>query len=173
MFLTKVKGESNSGRQDQGTDEFDEDDKLHAEAKCAAKISNEHQLHQIVDSTIDPSPSLRKKHLELFRHSGFADGLRHKDLLALRECLKHQGRQVSVLTEQKQVLLVQRVNHVLRVVLDDVRVGKDRNPVVLPAFGSLDAVHAETSWKTGNTTKDGFERFGQVVRDEVLKNLNH
>jgi len=52
-------------------------------------------------------------------------------------------------------------------VLNDVGIGKNWDPVVLAALGGFDAVHAETAWETGDTTKDGFKGLGQVVGDEV------
>ena len=51
--------------------------------------------------------------------------------------------------------------------LDDVGVGEDGDPVVLPAFGRFDAVHAEAAGEAGDTAEDGFEGFGEVVGDEV------
>jgi hypothetical protein len=42
-------------------------------------------------------------------------------------------------------------------VFDNVRVGEDRNPIILSTLWSLDAIHTETSRKTGNTTEDGLE----------------
>lgn len=52
---------------------------------------------------------------------------------------------------------MQCVDHIFGVVLDNVGVGKNRDPVVLAALGGFDAVHAETTRKTCDTTKDRFE----------------
>ena len=57
--------------------------------------------------------------------------------------------------------------------LDDVWVGQDRNPVVLATFRRFDTVHAEAAGKAGDTAKDGFEGFGEVVRDEVPDDHKH
>src|SRR5215469_1591948 len=54
-----------------------------------------------------------------------------------------------------------------------VGIGKDGYPVVLSSFWRLDPVHAEATGKASNTTKHRFERLAEVVRDEVLKYLNH
>jgi hypothetical protein len=62
---------------------------------------------------------------------------------------------------------VQRVDHILRIVLDNVRIGQNWYPVVLTTFGRLDTVHAETTRETGDTTENRLERLGQVVGDEV------
>ena len=122
---------------------------------------------------VDPAPPLRQQHRELVRHRGLAHGLGHKDLLPLRKGLEHQGREVAVLAQQQQVLLVQRVHDVLRVVLHHVRVREDGHPVVLPALGRLDPVHAEAAGQARDPAEDGLERLGEVVRDEVLEHLHH
>lgn len=118
-------------------------------------------------SRVDPSTSLRQQHLKLVRYDCLTHSLRDKNLFTLREGLKHECGQVSVLTKEEEILCVQCIDNVLRVVFDDVRVGKDRDPVVLAALGGLDTVHAETTGETGNTAKDGFESLSQVVGDEV------
>ena len=163
----EVEGEGDGGGEDEGADELDEDDELHAEAEGAAQVPHQHQLHEVVHRAVDPAPALRQQHRELLRHRRLAHRLRHEHLLALRERLQHQRRQVAVFAEQEQVLLVQRVDHVLRVVLHHVRVGEDGHPVVLPAFRRFDPVHAEAAGQTGDAAEDGFEGFGQVVRYEV------
>ena len=56
--LTEVDSEGDSGREDKRADEFDGDDKLHAEAESAAKVADEDELHEIVNGTIDPSAAL-------------------------------------------------------------------------------------------------------------------
>lgn len=164
-----VDGKGDSGGKDQGTDQLDEDDKLHTEAERSAKVAHEHQFQQVVHSTVDPATTLGEQNQELVRDDSLTDGLRDKDLLALGEGLQHQSGQVSIFTQEKQVLLVQGVHHVFRVVFDNVRVGQDRHPVVLTTLGSFDAVHRETTGQTGDTSEDGLERFGLVVRDEVSK----
>lgn len=170
--LTDIEGKGDGSGQDERSDEFDKHNKLHAEAEGAAEILDENELHEVVDGRVDPATALRQKHLECVGHRGLAHGLRHEDLLALGEGPQHERRQIAVLAEQKQVLLVQRVHDVLRVVLDDIRVGQDRHPVVLGALGRFDAVHAEASGQARDTAEDGLERLGEVVRDEVLEDLD-
>jgi hypothetical protein len=80
-------------------------------------------------------------------------------LLALGECSEHERRKVTILAKEKQILLVQSIDHIFRVMLNDVRIGEDGYPIVLSTLGSLDAIHAEASWKTGNSAKDGLEGF--------------
>lgn len=62
---------------------------------------------------------------------------------------------------------MQSVDNIFRIVLDNVRVRKDRDPIILPAFRCFDAIHAEATGKASYTAKDGFERLSKVVRDEV------
>lgn len=136
-----VDGEGDGGGKDQCTDQLDEDDELHAEAECSAEVAHEHQFEEVVHGTVNPATTLREQDHEFVWDNCFANGLRDENLLALGEGLQHQGGQVSILTQKKQVLLVQGVNHVFRVVLDNVRVSQDRHPVVLTTLGSLDTVH--------------------------------
>lgn len=162
-----VNSEGDGGGENQSTDELDEDDKLHTEAECSAEIAHKYQFEQVVHSTVDPATTLGEQYHELVGDDSLANGLRDEDLLALGERLEHQCGEVSILTQEKQVLLVQGVNHVFRVMLDNVRVGQNGHPVVLTTLGSLDTVHRETTGQTSDTTEDGLERLGLVMRNEV------
>lgn len=62
---------------------------------------------------------------------------------------------------------MQRVDNVLRVVLNNVGVSEDWNPIILAALGCFDAVHGEATGETSHAAKDGFEGLGKVMRDEV------
>ena len=94
---------------------------------------------------IDPPTTLREKDSKLVGDNCLAHGLGAEHHLALGECLKHERGEVPILAEEEQVFLVERINDVLRVVFDDVRVGKNGDPVATLRFRCLDAVHAETS----------------------------
>ena len=61
------------------------------------------------------------------------------------------------------------VDDIFGIVLDDIGVGKDGDPVSTFSLGRLDSVDRETSRKTSDTTEYGLERLGQVVRDVVFK----
>jgi len=54
----QVESEGNGSREDKCAHELDEYDELHAEAECAAEISDENQLHEVMNRTVDPSPPL-------------------------------------------------------------------------------------------------------------------
>ena len=116
-----------------------------------------------MDGRVDPASPLREKNHELIGHGGLADCLWHENLLTLGESPQHQSRQITILTEKQQVLVVKGFNDVFGVMLDDVRVSQNGDPIVLVALGCLDAVHAETTGKTCDTSEDGFERLGQVM----------
>jgi len=58
-------------------------------------------------------------------------------------------------------------NDTLRVLGDDRRLNEDWEPVSIVLFASLDSIHGEATGKTGDTSKDGFESFGEMMRDEV------
>ena len=170
--LTEVDGEGDSGGKDKRANQLDSNDELHTEAESAAKITNEDELHQIVDGTVNPSAALREEDVELVRHSRLTNRLWHKDLLALGECPEHESGEVSVFSEEEQILLVEGVDNVFGVVLDNVGVGEDGHPIILATLRGFDAVHGKATWETGYTTEDGLEGLGKVVRDKVLEDLN-
>jgi len=156
-LLTNIESESNGSRKHECTNQFDEYNKLHAEAESATQITNQNQLHKIVDCTVDPSSPLREEDLELIGYGRFADSLRNEDLLSLGEGSQHQSREITIFTKKEQVFLVQGVDDVFGIMLHDVGIGQDWHPVILIALWCLDSVHAETSGKTGDTTKNGLE----------------
>lgn len=162
-ILTNVEGESNGSRKHECTNQFDKHNELHAEAKSATQITNQDQFHKIVNCTVDPSSSLREKNLEFVGYSRFADSLRNKDLLSLGEGPQHQSREVTIFTKKEQVFLVQGVDDVFGIMLHDVGIGQDWHPVILIALWCLDSVHAETSGKTGDTTKNRLKGFGLMM----------
>lgn len=172
LIHTDVEGEGNGSGQDESSHQFDEDDKLHTEAEGTTEVADQDQLHQVVDSRVDPTATLREQNAERVGNGSLANGLGDEDLLSLGEGAEHESCQVTILTEQQKILLMQRVDDVLGVVLDDIGVGQDRNPVVLSSLGRLDAVHAETAGQAGDTTKDRLEGLGQVMGDEVLEDLD-
>lgn len=94
-----------------------------------------------------------------------------EDHFTVREIAKHEGCQETILTEQQKVLLVQSIDRVLRVFLDDFRLGDDGHPVTV-ALACLETIHTETARQTGHTTKDRLEAFGQMMRDKVLVHLD-
>ena len=91
FLLTDIESKGDSSRENQCTNQIDEHDKLHAEAECTAKIPYQNKLHKVVDGTVDPSTALGQQNRELLGNGCLAHGLRHEDLLALREGPKHKS----------------------------------------------------------------------------------
>ena len=69
----------------------------------------------------------------------------------------------------QQVLHMQRVNTILRVVLDEL-VGDEQG---LVGIRRSQAVERETTGKTSNGTEQRLESLRQMVRNEVLVDLHH
>ena len=63
-------------------------DKLHGEAKGAAQILDENQLHKIVNSTVDPTTTLTEQYTKSSRH-GSMTYLRCLDCPALQTTACH------------------------------------------------------------------------------------
>jgi hypothetical protein len=56
--------------------------------------------------------------------------------------------------------------------LDNVRISEDRNPVILPTLGRLNAVHAKATGQASDTTKDRLESLCQMMRNEIPNTKN-
>jgi hypothetical protein len=140
---------------------------LHTEAECATEVADENKLKEVMDRAVDPAAALGEEDHKFVGDNCLADSLGDKNLFALWEGLQHKSCEVAIFAEEEKVLLVQGVDYVLRVVFHNVGISEDGDPVVLAAFGGFDSIHGETTWETGNTTKDGFERFSLVVGNEV------
>lgn len=80
---------------------------------------------------VDPTSSLRQEHLEGVRHFGTTSRLWAEDHLAVRERAQQQGRQESILSKEKQVLLMQRCNRVLAVLARHLGLDDDRDPIIV------------------------------------------
>jgi hypothetical protein len=148
-------------------------DKLHGEAEDSTEIGDEEEFEEVVDSRVDPSTTLTEKHPECVGDDGLADGLRTEDHFAARERPQHERREVSILSEEEQVLLVQRVDDVLRVVLDDVGIGEDGDPVPVVSLGRLETVHGEASREAGDAPEDGLGSLDELLSGVVLEDYGH
>ena len=60
----------------------------------------------------------------------------------------------------------------LAVLLDNFGFNDQWDPIVTSLTPCLEAEHRETSGETRDTSEHGFERFGQVVRNEILEDLD-
>jgi hypothetical protein len=83
--------------------------------------------------------------------------------------LHQQGRQIPILSKREQVLLVQRIDIGLGVLVNDA-VGDDDGTTFV---GGTDAVEGETTGKTGDRAEQAFEGLGEMVREVVFVDLDH
>lgn len=142
---------------------------LHREAEGPAEVADEEELEEVVNGRVDPSSTLREEDAERVGDDGLADSLRAEHHLALGEGLEHERRKVAILAEEQEVLLVERVDDVLRIVLNDVRVGEDGHPVAVVPLGGLDPVHRKAAGQAGDAAEHRLECLGQVVGNVVLE----
>jgi hypothetical protein len=101
-------------------------------------------------------------------HNREALSFRHIAEEHTREEVKKEGGKHPIFSEMEQVLLVQTVNIVTKVLGVDVIIGKEWLSVVVE-----DAVHGEASWKTRDASKGRLEGLLHVVVIVVLKHLHH
>jgi hypothetical protein len=160
---------ANSHGLNQGGQEVDEDDEAHGKAAETAQFIKEDELGQVVDGGVDPSTTLRQQDIPLIRGDGVRVGVSDELGLVVPEVLKQQGCQVSIFTKMEQVLHMESVNAVLRVVVDD-GLGDEE---WLVGVGSAESVHSETTWQASDRAEQAFECFGEVVRDVVFVDLHH
>ena len=102
---------------------------------------------------------------------GNCPGVSSEDVLCLVLGMVFQktGCKVSIFSQVQQVLHVQRVHTDLRVCVDYILADKQR----LSSFCGADAIHTETSRKTGDGAKERLESLGQIMGDVVLVYLDH
>ena len=89
--------------------------------------------------------------------------------LVVREVLEQQCGQVTIFTKVQQVLHVQGVDAILRVVVDDL-VADEQG---LVGIRGAETVERETTGQTSDGAEQTFESLGHVVRNEVLVDLHH
>ena len=73
---------------------------LHGETERTAKVTNKDKFKQIMNSGVDPSPTLTQEDRKLCWYLSFGNSLRNKYLLAFWKSSQHEGRQVSVFAKQ-------------------------------------------------------------------------
>lgn len=125
----------------QGGQEVDEDDEAHGKATETTQSIEEDELSQVVDGGVDPSTTLRQQDTPFIGGDGVRMSVPDELGLVVREVLKQQGRQVSIFTKMEQVLHMESVDAVLRVVVDD-SLGDEEWFV---GVGSSESVHGETT----------------------------
>lgn len=98
-----------------------------------------------MNGRVDPSSSLRQQNAESIWDDSLAHGLRAEDHFALGERLEHERGEIPIFTKEKQVLLVEGVDNVLRIMFDYIGICEDGYPVAIFVLRCFDAIHGETS----------------------------
>ena len=96
------------------------------------------------------------------------NSVRRKLHLERGKVLHHQRRQVPILPKRKQILLVKGIDVGFGVFVDYDGRDDDGSAFV----GCSNTVHGKAAGKTGDGSKERFERFGQVMRDKVFVYLH-
>lgn len=117
---------------------------------------------------VNPTSPLTEQNLPIIRRHRVRMRISHELRLETREVLQQQSREVPILSEMQQILHMQCVDPVLRIVVyelvrDEQRLVRVRCP---------QAVERETTRQTGDGTKERLERLGHVMRDEIFVDLN-
>ncbi len=130
-------------------------------------LRKEQKFCEIVHRRIDPATALREQNRPTFRRVRLALRVGREGNLHVGKVFEHQRGQVSILAERQQILLVQRVDIIDRVVFNDLLVDEQRDRLV----GRADAIHAKTAGQARHGAKQRFKRLCHVMRNEVLVNL--
>ena len=118
---------------------------------------------------VNPTPTLRKQNLPIVWRNSIGVGVSNELSLEIREMLEQKCGQVTIFTKMQQILHVQSIHTILRVVLDELVRYEQR----LVGVGGTETVERETTGQTGDGTEQTLERLGHVVGDEVLVDLHH
>ena len=121
----------------QSTQEVYEHEESHGETAEAEHVGQENEFAQVVDSGVDPTTTLREQNAPRLGSDSVSDGRSEELRAERREVLQQQRRQETIFTEGEQVLLVQRVDVGLGVLLYDAVRDDDGATLV----GGPDAVH--------------------------------
>ena len=133
-------------RLNDGRHKIYEDNETHGETAETAKLVQEDELGQVVHRRVDPTPTLRQQNLPVIGGDGVRMCIPNELRLEVGEVLEQQGRQVSIFTEMEQVLHVQSVDTILRVVPDDLVTDEER----LVRIGGTEAIQGETTGQTSD-----------------------
>lgn len=167
MILSAIFRQDNNTETYQCSQKIDEHEEPHGETAETEQLWQEHQFAKVVYRRVNPPTPLGQQDAPRFRSDSVCDGVRGEFRLEGREVLHHERGEETIFTKGEQVLLVERVDHVLRVFIDDTTRDDDRTTLV----GGTDAVHGETTGQTGDGAKQTLEGLGQVVRNVVLVDL--
>lgn len=147
--------------------QIDHHDETHGETAETAQFIKEDKFAKVVHGRVDPTPPLGQQNLPVVGSHRICMSVANELRLEIREVLKKKCGEVSIFSEVQQVLHVQCVHTILRVVLDQL-VGDEERFV---RIRSPQAVERETTGQTCHRTEETLECLGHVVGDEVLVDL--
>lgn len=160
---------NNGRRQNQSPQQVNKDEEPHRETTEAKQFRQKHELAKIVYRRVDPTTTLREQDPPRLGCHGVRYGVRTELGLECREVLHHERRQETILSEREQILLVQRINVGLGVLVDDAVRDDDRATLVSRA----NTIEGETAGQTGDGAEERLERLGKMVGDVVFVHLDH
>ena len=100
-------------------EQINHDDETHRETAETTELLQEDEFTEIVHRRVDPTPTLGQQDLPVVGSNGVRMGITDELGLEVREVLQQQRRHETILSEVQQVLHVQSVDTVLRVVTND------------------------------------------------------
>ena len=106
----------------------------------------ENEFRKIVYRGVNPTPTLREQNLPIVWRNSISVGVSDELSLEVREMLEQKCGQVTIFTKMQQILHVQSIYTILRVVLDELVRDEQR----LVGVGSTKTVERETTGKTGD-----------------------
>lgn len=131
---------------DDSGQQINHDDETHRETAETAKLIQEHKFREIVYRGIDPTSTLRKQNLPIVWCNSIGMRITNELGLEVREMFEKKRGQITIFTEMQQVLHVQSIHTILRVVLNELI----RDEQWLVRVGGSETVESETTGKTGD-----------------------
>jgi len=114
---------------------------------------------------------LRDEDFPCLRGSGPCQSVWGKRRLHVREVFGQQGSQITIFSEVQQVLLVERVDFVVGVFLDEIRVDDVWFALIFPALERFDSIQREATGQTSDGAEQTFEGFCQSMTYIILVHL--
>ena len=152
---------------DQSREQVNHNDEAHGETAETAKLVQENKLAQVVHSGVDPATTLRKQNLPVVGSHRIRVRIANELRLEQREVLEKECREVTIFSEMQQILHMQRIDAIFRVVVDELVGDEER----LVRIRGAETIEGEATGQASDGTEEGLEGLGQVVRNVVLVHL--
>lgn len=157
----------NSDRLDERGNEINHDHESHRETAETTELVQEDEFSQIVDGGVNPTTTLRQQNLPIIWSDGVCMGVPNELRLEVGEVFQQKRREVSIFTEMEQILHVQSIHAIFRIVLDQLV----RNQQGLVRIRGTETIKRETTGQTSDGAEKTFERLRHVMGNEVLVDL--